>query len=297
MVVLTILFLAFMEVSLSFDNAIINAGVLRNMAPIWRHRFITWGMPVAIFGMRFLFPVLIVCIVTNLTISETVRLAISSPEQYSAALASVRGSIDIFGGMFLLMIFLKFVCEGKDIYWLRPIEEKLANLGKLESIEIAIALSALAVISHYGQNIFIYGASGVILYILINSFMGERGNIKSGLSAFIYLEILDASCSFDGVIGAFVLTNNILYIMAGLGLGALAVRSLTLYLVKGGVLKEFIYLEHGAHYAIGTLAVIMLTDIFYPVPEPITGMIGMSLIGLSLVSSILHFKKQKDSTR
>src|SRR5882762_6197250 len=108
MVVLTILFLAFMEVSLSFDNAIINAGVLKNMPALWQHRFITWGMPVAVFGMRFLFPVLIVCAVSGLTISETIRLAISYPEQYSAALASVHGSIDIFGGMFLLMIFLKF---------------------------------------------------------------------------------------------------------------------------------------------------------------------------------------------
>ncbi len=287
MVILTLLFLALMEISLSFDNAIINAGVLKNMPLIWQRRFLTWGMPVAVFGMRFVFPVLIVCGISQLPIEEVVQMAINSPQQYAKTLSTVHTSIDVFGGMFLLMIFLKFICEEKDNYWLWKIEEKLAALGKLESVEIAVALGALTLMQHYSlDSLFTYGAIGIILYVAINSFMGDKNNIKSGIGAFIYLEVLDASCSFDGVIGAFVLTNNIFYIMIGLGIGALAVRSLTLYLVKGGVLKEFIYLEHGAHYAIGALATIMLVDIFYPVPEPVTGMFGMTLIGLSLWSSI-----------
>lgn len=289
MILLTILFLAFMEVSLSFDNAILNAGVLKHIETKWQHRFLTWGMPVAVFGMRFLFPILIVCVTAHMNFLDVGRLAIYSPLEYEAELSKSHALIDVFGGMFLLMIFLKFICEEKEIYWLVPVERYLYKLGKLESLEIVIALTILIFIQKalpQSFSIFMAGSEGIILYVLVNSFMGDTSKIKSGIGAFLYLEILDASCSFDGVVGAFVLTNNILYIMIGLGIGAACIRSLTLYLVKGGQLDEFIYLEYGAHYAIGALAIIMLTDIFYAVPEPVTGMIGLSFIGLSLLSSM-----------
>src|SRR3546814_8220417 len=48
---------------------------------------------------------------------------------------------------------------------------------------------------------------------------------KAGFGAFLYLEVLDASFSFDGVIGAFALSNNLFIIAIGLGIGALFVRS------------------------------------------------------------------------
>lgn len=277
-----------MEVSLSFDNAILNAAVLKEMPALWRARFITWGMPIAVFGMRFLFPILIVCFVGHTSIYEAVRLAFAAPEQYATMLAQSKSLVDVFGGMFLLMVFLKFMSEEKECYWLRTIEEKLAGLGKLESIEIIFALLLLIFIQIHAPErplIIVYGLVGICLYTILGLFSGDS-RVRTGLSAFIYLEVLDASCSFDGVIGAFVLTSNIIYIMIGLGIGALCIRSLTLYLVRGCVLKQFRYLEHGAHYAIGALAIIMLLDIFYLVPEPVTGMLGIGLIGLSLLSSI-----------
>lgn len=290
MILLTIILLAIMEVSLSFDNAVLNASILKDMPKVWQDRFLLWGMPIAVMGMRLILPVVIVYLASGMiTIQGVVQLAINAPEEYAKILMQSQKSIDAFGGMFLLMVFLKFIFEEKEIYWLTPIEKRLAALGKLESLEIVICLGILIALQNYA--VFIPGALGIMLYVFINGIMGDAKKLKSGLSAFIYLEILDASCSFDGVIAAFVLTTNIFYIMIGLGIGALAIRSLTLYLVRGGKLAQYAYLEHGAHYGIGALAIIMIIDIFHSVPEPVTGMIGIAFIGLSLLSSIRENKK------
>lgn len=270
-----------MEISLSFDNAIINAAVLKDMSPNWRRRFITWGMPIAVGGMRLLFPIVIVCLSAMLSPIHAIALAYSDPQQYAKLLSNARPIIDAFGGMFLLMIFLTFIFEEKEICWIKTIEEKLPRLGKLEFKLAIILVVLLEITNQLGCIAF----AGVFLYGLLRIFVKDHKTVHSGLGAFLYLEMIDASCSFDGVVGAFVLTNNILYIAVGLGIGAFCIRVLTLHLVKGGVLKEYIYLEHGAHYAIGILGAIMLMDIYHPVPEPVTGMCGISIIGLSLLSS------------
>jgi hypothetical protein len=108
---------------------------------------------------------------------------------------------------------------------------------------------------------------------------------------FLYLEVLDASFSFDGVVGAFAISKNILIIMAGLGIGALYVRSLTILLVDKGTLAAYRFLEHGAFYAIGALAATMLIGTFLHIPEYITGLLGAAFIGLSVISSVLYRKK------
>jgi uncharacterized protein len=115
---------------------------------------------------------------------------------------------------------------------------------------------------------------------------------RGGLGAFIYLEVLDASFSFDGVIGAFALTQNLFIIAIGLGIGAMYVRSMTIMLVEKGTLTEYRYLEHGAFYAILILAVIMYVQTLYHIPEVITGLGGATLIGISLWSSIRHNRKE-----
>jgi hypothetical protein len=117
---------------------------------------------------------------------------------------------------------------------------------------------------------------------------------RGGLGAFIYLEVLDASFSFDGVIGAFALTTNLFVIAIGLGIGAFYVRSLTIMLVERKTLGQYRYLEHGAFYAIMVLAVIMYVQTLVHIPEVITGLIGAVLIGLSLLSSIRYNKKNPE---
>jgi hypothetical protein len=109
---------------------------------------------------------------------------------------------------------------------------------------------------------------------------------KAAFFLFLYLEVLDASFSFDGVIGAFAITNDIFWMALGLGIGAMYVRSVTVYLVRQGTLDEYRYLEHGAHYAIGLLAVILLISIRWHIHEVITGLSGVALIGASFWSSL-----------
>jgi hypothetical protein len=105
--------------------------------------------------------------------------------------------------------------------------------------------------------------------------------------------VLDASFSFDGVIGAFAITNDVVIIMLGLAIGAMFVRSLTVFLVHKGTLDEFVYLEHGAHYAIGILALIMFASVEYEIPEWFTGLSGVAFIAVSLWSSVRWRRRQE----
>jgi uncharacterized protein len=114
---------------------------------------------------------------------------------------------------------------------------------------------------------------------------------KAGFSTFLYLEVLDASFSFDGVIGAFAISTNVLVIAAGLGIGALFVRSMTVYLVRQGTLAEYRYLEHGAHWAIGALAIILILELEFHISEFVTGLLGLSFILAAYASSIIANRK------
>ncbi len=114
---------------------------------------------------------------------------------------------------------------------------------------------------------------------------------RLGLFTFLYLEVLDASFSFDGVVGAFAITDKIFVIALGLGIGACYIRALTVYLVRKGTLAEYVYLEHGAHWAIGSLAVLLFITIRVKVPDLVTGLIGVGFIGAALVSSIMRNRR------
>ncbi len=297
--------LGILEVSLSFDNAVVNATVLKKMDEYWQKMFLTVGILIAVFGMRLLFPVIIVSIASHINPMDVINMALNNPSEYAMHLKESHPLISAFGGSFLLMVFLKyFLDEEKDTHWLGLIEKPLTKLGKLESIEIIISLSLLLLLLRIVPiseqlTVLISGILGIIVYVLVDSigeYMQEKEQevagsvVKGGLILFLYLELLDASFSFDGVIGAFAITKDIILIALGLGIGAMFIRSLTVYLVKKGTLDEYIYLEHGAMYAIGTLAILMFVGIRYHIPEYITGSIGALLIGLALVSSIRYKK-------
>ena len=305
--------LGVMEVSLSFDNAVVNASVLKEMDPKWQQLFLTVGILVAVFGMRLLFPLLIVAVATHQGIFSVATMAINNPNEYAVHLTNAHVGISAFGGMFLLLVFLNFLFdESKELHWLGYVEEKLAGLGKLDMISVLIALSVLL-----GAQIFLpevdrlaamlAGAGGILLYVAVDtmsSFFDEEveeeveavANIikRNGLMGFIYLEILDASFSFDGVIGAFAITRDVVIIMLGLAIGAMFVRSFTVYLVKKGTLDEYVFLEHGAHYAIGVLAFIMLISMTMHVPELFTGLVGVAFIILAVISSIIYKKNNPE---
>lgn len=293
--------LGILETSLSFDNAVVNASVLNNWGDKWRHRFLTWGMPVAVFGMRLLFPLMIVAIVAGVGPLDALNLALVDPKKYETILMSVHHEIAAFGGAFLMMVFLKFFFDHeKDVHWVSFIEEPLSKLGRLDMAEVVVTLLAVLIAAAFipatEQLSFVSaGMWGLITYILADAcgslVGGEDGDgasriIKEGIAGLMYLELLDASFSFDGVIAAFALTNNVFVMMIGLGVGAMFVRSMTLHLVDKGTLNEFRYLEHGAFWAIGILAILMFVGTSIEVPEVITGLTGAFAIGMALWSSV-----------
>ncbi|MFI2639952.1 DUF475 domain-containing protein [Streptomyces sp. NPDC018610] len=322
--------LAVLEISLSFDNAVVNAGILKKMNAFWQKIFLTVGVLIAVFGMRLVFPVVIVAITAKMGPIEAVHLAFSDKDRYQQLVTDAHPAIAAFGGMFLLMIFLDFIFEDRDIQWLRWIERPLAKLGKVDMLSVCIALIVLLITSftfathahqHGGahvdkaQTVLIAGIAGLITYMIVGGLSGffedkleeeeEREHeeeeeaartgkkkpavVLAGQAAFfmfLYLEVLDASFSFDGVIGAFAITNDIVMMALGLGIGAMYVRSLTVYLVRQGTLDDYVYLEHGAHYAIGALAVILMVTIQYEINEVITGLVGVILIAWSFWSSV-----------
>jgi uncharacterized protein len=302
--------LILMEVSLSFDNAIVNASILKHWNNFWKRMFLTIGMIVAVFGMRLLFPLLIVAFTANLSIFEVWSLALNNPQEYSQKLIAHHIEVSAFGSMFLLLVFLNFLFDEKrEIFWIGKFEQKLSTIGRTKfSAYIAsiIFLYLFSFLLEDSQKMVFYtaGAWGILVYLLIHLlcyFLENRGKnvgkiIKTGsIGGFIYLEVLDASFSFDGVIGAFAITKDIIIIMLGLGIGALFVRSITIYLVEKETLNEYVYLEHGAHYAIGILAFIMLLNIKFHIPEAITGFIGIIFILISLYSSIKYNRKENSS--
>jgi len=285
--------LAILEVSLSFDNAVVNAKVLETMDPKWQKRFITFGMPIAVFGMRFLFPIIIVAIASGMSIIETFNIAIENPSQYHETLQSVEKLIYAFGGAFLLMVFLDFIFDDeREDKWIKIIENSktIGNLSKINNIELIVSITIGLIIVYltkdYGISLAYFG--GVLLHLFIASLddLMSTDGIRSGIMGLLYLEILDASFSFDGVIGAFALSNDIFIIMIGLGIGAMFVRSLTIYFVEKKTLTEFKYLEHGANYAIAALSFVMFYKIFGHIDEVIVGTIGVVFIGLSAWHSI-----------
>jgi hypothetical protein len=302
--------LSVMEVSLSFDNAVVNASVLKTMDDKWRRRFLVWGMLIAVFGMRLVFPVLIVAIATGHGLVDVTMMALNSPKEYAHQLEKSHVSIAAFGGMFLLLVFLSFVLDdNKEVHWIHLLESGLSKVGKLESIEVVVAIIVLMIAQgfvpeHDRVTVMLSGLFGVVLFVLVGSFAtlfesqgleNMIGNTakNAGAMSFIYLEILDASFSLDGVVGAFAITSDVVIIMVGLAIGAMFVRSLTIFLVEKETLDQYIYLEHGAHYAIGALAMIMLASIVMHISEVITGFIGLAFIVLSLISSVISKRKEQ----
>ncbi len=301
--------LAIMEVSLSFDNAVVNASVLKTWDEFWQKLFLGVGIIIAVFGMRLLFPLVIVAVAADLGLMQVWDLALKDPKAYSAHLTAHHAEVAAFGGMFLLLVFLNFLLDDeKETHWLGSFEQRLGSLGKVSSIAVMISLgtllAALTLVPEVQKMVvLISGLWGILIYVgvdAISSFLekeDEGSNVgdmvkKGGIGGFLYLEVLDASFSFDGVIGAFAITTDVVIIMLGLAIGAMFVRSMTVFLVKKGTLDEFVYLEHGAHYAIGILAVIMLASMKWHIPELFTGLIGVAFIGASLWSSLRHRKQE-----
>lgn len=323
--------LGVLEISLSFDNAVVNATVLQRMDAFWQKVFLTVGMVIAVLGMRLVFPMLIVGVTAHLTPAKAFRLAFKGGSEhthgtYAYLLHEAHPAIAAFGGVFLMMLFLDFVFEDREIKWLDILEGPLVRIGRVSQLSTVIALGssciAAYVLAPKGKvaTVLVAGALGMISYILLNAVgevfetqenetqekgpsgihgaaaqvsAAESGSPvvatgRAALMLFVYLEVLDSSFSFDGVVGAFAITSDPVIIALGLGIGAIFIRSLTVFLVRQGALARYVYLEHGAHWAIGALAVILLLSVRFEVPDVVTGLIGVGFIGAAFVSSLVR---------
>ncbi|OPC80894.1 hypothetical protein B4N89_07970 [Embleya scabrispora] len=336
-----VLILSILEISLSFDNAVVNATILKKMNAFWQKMFLTVGILIAVFGMRLVFPLLIVCLTAGMSPTDVVDLAFHEDKMidgmtYANHLDEAHPAIAAFGGLFLLMIFLDFMFdEEREHHWVGPLERFTGKLGKLDVLSTLIALVVLVVVAqsiapaHKEGTVMVAGVLGLIAYLAVGGLSdyfeshGTLGEInaeededdeaeegaeaarparsgpndaqlaagKAAFFMFLYLEVLDASFSFDGVVGAFAITQDLLMITLGLGIGAMYIRSLTVYLVRQGTLDDYVYLEHGAMYAIGALAGILLASIKWEIHEVITGVVGVGFIGVALISSIVRNKR------
>ena len=307
--------LGVLEVSLSIDNAIVNAKVLQGMDEVWRQRFVTWGMLFAVGIMRLVFPILIVSLAGNIGMFEAVQLAISDQAKYSEVLSSAHILIAGFGGAFLLLVALDYFFDAeKDVHWVHFIESKLSKLGARKSTSIVMAIGIL----YYFYTIlpqaealsfFMAGILGIVTHEVVK-FLGdlmessnsEESNesvnltgmvAKNGLASFLYLEILDASFSLDSCIGALVISKDIFIIAGGLAIGAMFVRSTTLQLVESGTLNEYKYLEHGAFYAIACLSGIMFASTMIHIPELVTGVLSLSFIAAAYWHSVIDKRREQ----
>ncbi|MEC3958173.1 DUF475 domain-containing protein [Nocardia sp. CDC153] len=323
--------LGVLEVSLSFDNAVINASILQRMSEFWQRIFLTVGVVIAVFGMRLVFPLAIVWITAGLSPTRAFDLAMNPPADgaltfpdgspsYEKLLTDAHPQIAAFGGAFLLLLFFNFILEEHEVTWLGWLERPLQRLGKLDMLAVVLTLGGIVLAAEFiaadddRGTVLLAGILGVMTYILVDGLgslfhaeehaeeqaaAGPSGIVKAAGKAafflFLYLEVLDASFSFDGVIGAFAITSDPILIALGLGLiGAMFVRSITVYLVRKGTLSEYVYLEHGAFWAIGALAVILLVTIGVHVNEVVSGLVGVAFIGAAFVTSVIRNRREAE---
>lgn len=307
---LTVFVLTLLETTFSADNAVINSKVLVTMSPFWQKLFMTVGIFIAVFVVRFVLPIFIVMFSAGLGFGEVIDLALNHPDEYGHELEESSSVIYAFGGTFLMMIALSyFIDYQKQTHWLSWLEKYLGKLGKVDNITTFFMLVGALVLYFtidpaYQSTVLFAAIAATTLHIgldVLGAALGDRTKLKkgatlatgwAGLAAFMYLEVLDASFSLDGVIGAFAITNSIILIIAGLGTGAVWVRAMTIHLVRANILEKYIFLSNGAHWAIGVLGSIMLLHLYGIVlPEWIVGSLGIAFIVAAVWWSVRHRRK------
>jgi uncharacterized protein len=282
------------EVVNSVDNAIVNASVLKTMSMLWRKRFLLIGIITSVFLVRFILPLIIVWVSVPTIGAQDLFLAfLGQSEVAKNAIELQKPIILMFGGMFLVYLYLHWLfLENKETLFVeRFLKQKH---GVWFFAFAAIILVLVMYLSRANPMMMLAGAIGsatfFILYGLKQTAEESERNLVAGtsgmsdLSKFVYLEVLDMTFSFDGVIGAFAFTINLVLILIGIGVGAIVVRELT---IKGiDTIAKYKYLKNGALTSIGFLGLFMMVEAFnIELPSVLPIIITFALIGVAFYMS------------
>ncbi len=257
------------EIISSVDNAVVNAHVLRTMPEKYRKIFLFWGILFAVFIVRGVLPFIIVWIANpSLSLGELLSFVFKNAPEISTYVEHSKPLLLLGGGVYLVMVFLSwlFLEEKKYAFF---VEHFIHRRGFWFYAISSLFLTVTIFLSLRHNPLLAFSASiGASAFFITDGFKKnaeekEKKLLDPALSAWskiLYLEILDASFSIDGVIGAFAFTIAIPLILIGNGLGAFVVREFT---VRGiNLISKFAYLKNGAMYSIGMLGILMVLESF-----------------------------------
>ena len=298
--ILIILGLCVFEVIVSIDNAVINAEVLGTMSKKARRWFLIWGLLIAVFLIRGLLPWIIVwATIPGLGPIEALTATFSSDPSVHTAIVKATPILFMGGGIFLIFIFFHWLFLEPKNFGLRP--EKFFHKNGVWFFAVVSVLLAITVwYSMKIDSMLAFSAVvGSTAFFITHGFKENAeksekellsgASNKSDLSKILYLEVIDATFSIDGVLGAFAFTLSVPLILIGNGIGAFVLRKLTMGNIDR--IKKYKYLKNGAMYSILALGVIMLIDAFGGhVPHYISPVITFIVIGYFLYKSIKENK-------
>jgi hypothetical protein len=299
--------LIFLELGLSMDNAVVQADKVKSMNPFWKTVFFWVGIPVAVVGMRFAFPLGLVSSIEGISFLDAYHLAVQSPDKFAASLLSAHATIASFGGCFLLLTAIQFYGgDEREYTWIPGVEHILSSIYVVRGLEFVAVLAAILISYQDSHELSVVfgGLAGCILFVVmsalkqamehLDSSLGNATNallkvLQGGLAGFIYLELLDSAFSVDSVLGALAVSHNVWVVAIGLGVGAMFVRQLTLWMVETGATAEFKYLPNGAFFSILCLALYSFVSInpAYELPDWAVALTSVGFIVASLITSKL----------
>lgn len=296
--ILSVLGLCVFEIVSSLDNAVVNADVLSTMSAKWRKWFLVWGIFFGVFLVRGTLPWLIVW-VANPSIGPwgALMASFSNDPRIAESLEASSPILLVGGGLFLIFLFFHWLFLEPKNFGL-TIEKHISRQGAWFYAIVSVILAVVVWLCIKKNPMMAFSASiGASAFFITHGFKEHAARVEvemkdsqshmSDISKLIYLEILDATFSIDGVIGAFAFTMSVPLIILGNGLGAVVVRELTIRGVDR--IRHFPYLKNGAMYSIFFLGIVMLLDSFgVHVPHFVAPVTTFAVIGFFLYKSIRH---------
>lgn len=299
--------LCLFEVVISVDNAIINAEVLNTMSKKGRKWFLIWGILIAVFLVRGLLPLIILWANNpSLGFIGAFTASFSSDQKIVEVIEKSAPILLVGGGTFLVFLFFHWIFLEPKHYGLIG-EKFIHGKGVWFFAVVSVLLSIIVWLSIKKNPVMAFGAViGSTAFFITHGFkenaeeaekrMLENNSNISDISKIFYLEVIDASFSIDGILGAFAFTFSLPIILIGNGIGALIVRQITVSNIEK--VKKYKYLKNGAMYSIFALGSIMILHSFsVHIPEWITPVVTILIIGFFYYKSVREMKKEDENIK